>query len=198
LPHQLTLLPPPPLLEARMTLDGYRIVRELHASSRSHVYLAVDTDTEALVVLKAPSIDLQGDPAYLERFMMEEWVARRLNSAHVLKPCAQARKREHLYVATEYIEGQTLSQWMIDHPRPSLEAVRSIVEQIARGLQAFHRLEMLHQDLRPENIMIDTTGTVKIIDFGATRVAGITELATPLERGDILGTAQYTAPEYFL
>jgi len=198
LPHQLPLLPPPPLLEARMTLDGYRIVRELHASSRSHVYLAVDIDTEALVVLKTPSVDLQDDPAYLERFMMEEWVARRLHSAHVLKPCAQTRKREHLYVATEYIDGQTLTQWMIDHPRPSLEAVRSIVEQIARGLQAFHRLEMLHQDLRPENIMIDTTGTVKIIDFGATRVAGITELATPLERGDILGTAQYTAPEYFL
>jgi len=86
---------------------------------------------------------------------------------------------------------------MIDHPRPDLETVRGIVEQIAKGLLAFHRMEMLHQDLRPANIMIDRTGTVKIIDFGSTRVAGITEIATSIERSDLLGTAQYTAPEYF-
>jgi serine/threonine protein kinase len=57
---------------------------------------------------------------------------------------------------------------------------------------------MLHQDLRPDNILIDGTGTVKIIDFGSTRVAGIIEIAAPLARTDLLGTAQYSAPEYFL
>ena len=196
--HQLPALPPPPILEARMTIDGYRIVRELHASSRSHIYLAVDMETNERVVLKTPSIDLQGGPAYLERFLLEEWVARRINNAHVLKPCLQTRRRHHLYVATEFIEGRTLAQWMIDNPRPDVETVRGIAAQIASGLQAFHRLEMLHQDLRPENVMIDATGTVKIIDFGATRVAGIAEMATPGERGEILGTAQYTAPEYFI
>ncbi|GAC1389352.1 MAG: bifunctional protein-serine/threonine kinase/phosphatase [Variovorax sp.] len=195
---QVAELPPPPILQARSLIDGYRIVRELHGSSRSHIYLALDTESNERVVLKTPSIDLQGDPAYLERFMMQEWVARRINSAHVLKPCEQTRKRNFLYVATEFIEGQTLAQWMIDNPRPDLETVRGIVEQVARGLQAFHRLEMLHQDLRPDNIMIDATGTVKIIDFGATRVAGIVEMAPPAGPGEILGTAQYTAPEYFL
>ena len=191
-------LPPPPILEARMTLDGYRIVRELHGSSRSHVYLAIDMDTDVLAVLKTPSIDLQADPAYLERFLMEEWIARRISNSHVLKPFQQNRARGYLYVATEYIEGQTLSQWMIDNPEPALETVRGIVEQIAKGLQAFHRLEMLHQDLRPDNVMIDKTGTVKIIDFGAVSVAGITEMASQFERSHIQGTAQYTAPEYFL
>ena len=78
-------LPLPPLLEARTTFDGYRIVRELHASHRSHIYLAVDIETDALVGLKIPSIDLRDDPAYLKRFMMEEWVARRIDSPHVLK-----------------------------------------------------------------------------------------------------------------
>jgi serine/threonine protein kinase len=98
----------------------------------------------------------------------------------------------------EYVEGQTLAQWMTDNPRPDLETVRGIVEQIARGLQAFHRMEMLHQDLRPENIMIDKTGTVKIIDFGSVSVAGVDERASPVERSSILGTLQYTAPEYFV
>src|SRR6266567_288256 len=84
-------LPLPPLLEARQVFDGYRIVRELHGSSRSHIYLAVDIETEDIVTLKIPSIDLRDDPAYLKRFMLEEWVARRLESPHVLKPCLPSR-----------------------------------------------------------------------------------------------------------
>jgi serine/threonine protein phosphatase PrpC len=188
----------PPILEARMVFDGYRIVRELHGTSRSHIYLAVDIESGQQVALKTPSIDLQGDEAYLERFLMEEWIARRIDNPHVLKPSAPTRQRQYLYVVMEYIEGQTLAQWMVDHPSPSLETVRSLVGQMAKGLQAFHRMDMLHQDLRPANIMIDHTGTVKIIDFGSTRVAGLAE-NTPLDAQDpLLGTAQYTAPEYFL
>lgn len=196
--QSLTELPFPPELETRMLFDGYTIVRKLHASSRSHIYLAIDNETNAQVVIKTPSIDLRGDPAYLERFLMEDWIARRINNAHVLKSCTQTRKRNFLYVVTEFIDGQTLTQWMIDNRKPDLETVRGIIEQITKGLRAFHRLEMLHQDLRPGNIMIDSVGTVKIIDFGSTRVAGIIEMTTPLRPDNMLGTAQYTAPEYFL
>ena len=196
--HHLTELPFPPILEGRAIFDGYHIVRELHASSRSHVYLAVDGDTGAQVVIKTPSIDLRSNPAYLESFLMEEWIARRIDSPYVLKPCLQTRKRNFLYIVTEYVDGQTLSQWMTDHPKRDLETVRGIVEQIGKGLRAFHRLEMLHQDLRPDNIMVDSNGTVKIIDFGSTKVAGIMEISTSVERNTLLGTAQYAAPEYFL
>ena len=196
--QQLSELPFPPLLEPRMQFDGYQIVREVHGSSRSHIYLAVDNETDQVVIIKAPSVDLRDDPAYLERFLMEEWVARRIDSAHVLKPAAQTRKRHFIYLVTEYIDGQTLAQWMIDHPQADLEAVRGILDQIAKGLRAFHRLEMLHQDLRPENIMIDSSGTVKIIDFGSTRVAGVMEISTPGARHNLLGAAMYAAPEYFL
>ncbi|MBR0869127.1 bifunctional protein-serine/threonine kinase/phosphatase [Bradyrhizobium tropiciagri] len=190
-------LPVPPLLDARMRFDGYRIVRELHASHRSHIYLAVDEDSGTTVTIKIPSIDLRDDPAYLKRFMMEEWVAKRIDSPHVLKPWLPQRRRNFLYVATEYIDGQTLTQWMIDNPAPALETVRDITEQTARGLRAFHRKEMLHQDVRPDNIMIDKTGTVKIIDFGSTRISGVAD-AAPSGAEEILGTQQYTAPEYFL
>ena len=196
--RQLSGLQFPPALDARAIFDGYKIVREVHASNRSHVYLAVDGETNGQVIIKTPSVDLRDDPAYLERFLMEEWIARRINSPYVLKPCSQARKRNYLYLVTEFIEGRTLAQWMIDNPKPEIETVRGIIEQIAKGLRAFHRLEMLHQDLRPANIMIDSTGTVKIIDFGSTSVLGLMEIATHEERNHLLGTAQYTAPEYFL
>jgi serine/threonine protein phosphatase PrpC len=191
-------LAPPPIPEPGTVLDGYRILRVLHASSRSHVYRALDTQTGRGVALKVPSTELRTDADHLKRFMMEEWIARRLNSPHVLKADPQSRPRSHLYVVTEFVEGQTLAQWMIDHPDPDLEVVRGIAEQIARGLRAFHRLEMVHQDLRPQNVMIDRSGTVKLIDFGSTRVAGIVETAPEGVRDDILGTVQYTAPEYFV
>ncbi len=198
LTQHLTELPFLPELDARMEFDGYRIVRPIHASHRSHAFLAVDKETAEQVVIKVPSTELRNDPAYLERFLLEEWIARRINNPHVMKPCAITRKRNYQYIAMEYIEGQTLSQWMRDHPKPDLKTVRSIIEQIAKGLQAFHRLEMLHQDLRPENVMIDSTGTVKIIDFGSTRVAGLVELEDSDSPAPILGTEQYSAPEYFL
>ncbi len=196
--RQLSQKPLPPILESRMLFDGYEVIRELSGSSRSHVYLAVDAETGSKVVLKTPSIDLQNDKAYLERFLMEEWIAIRMNSPHLVKSYLPTRKRNYLYNVTEFIEGQTLSQWMIDNPKPTLEAVRSIAEQIARGVQALHRQEIIHQDLRPENIMIDTAGTVKIIDFGSTRVEGIADINTFIEQENLLGTAQYSAPEYFL
>lgn len=196
--RQLSELPFPPLLEARMNFDGYQIIREIKASARSRIYLAVDGDTGERVVIKTPSVDQADNTAFLERFLIEEWIAKRINSPHVLKPCSQTRKRNFIYVVTEYIEGQTLAQWMIDNPKPDLPAVRGIIEQIAKGLQAFHRLEMVHQDLKPDNIMLDGTGTVKILDFGATRVAGIMEIATPIEQINLLGSAAYAAPEYFL
>jgi serine/threonine protein phosphatase PrpC len=201
--QQLTELPFPPILEVRDNFDGFKIVRNLHATSRSHVYLAEDNEDFEIksslpIVIKTPSVDMQDDPAYLERFLMEEWIAKRISSAHVLKPCQLIRKRDYLYTAFEFIDGQTLTQWMIDNPKPSLQSVREIVGQIAKGLQAFHRLEMLHQDIRPENIMIDTSAVVKIIDFGSTKVAGLMEMTQSIEHQNILGTAQYTAPEYFL
>lgn len=190
-------LPFPPILEPGNRFDGYAILREVHASSRSHVYLTEDEETGNQVVLKTPSIDLRDNPDYLQHFLMEEWIARRINSAHVLKAGKQTRQRHYLYTVTEFIEGQTLAQWMVDNPNPGLETVRGIVEQIARGLYALHRLEILHQDLRPANIMIDTSGTVKIIDFGSARVAGIEE-ATAAEQNCTPGTALYMAPEYFM
>jgi serine/threonine protein phosphatase PrpC/predicted Ser/Thr protein kinase len=194
----LTVLPFPPILEARMQFDGYEIINAIHNSSRSHIYLAIDIATKKQVVIKTPSVDLSSDPAYLERFMMEEWIAKRINNAHVLKPSIQQHERKFIYLVTEFVDGQTLAQWMIDNPKPSLEKVRAIVEQIAKGLMAFHRQEMIHQDLRPANIMIDKNDVVKIIDFGSTKVAGLAEISSPLLQPDNLGTAQYTAPEYFL
>jgi serine/threonine protein phosphatase PrpC len=195
---QINEKPFPPQLQARDDFDGYTIVRELSATSRSHVYLALDNETSAQVVIKIPSIELQENKHDLERFAMEEWIARRITSQHLMKAYEQTQTRNYLYNVFEYVKGQTLEQIMTDTPCLEIERVRDITDQMVRGILAFHRLDMVHQDIRPHNILIDDTQTVKIIDFGATKIEGIQDINTFLAQDHLQGTALYSAPEYFL
>jgi serine/threonine protein kinase len=149
-------------------------------------------------VLKTPSVNYEDDPVYLEMFTREEWIGNLVTSPHVLKVIRPERVRKSLYYVTEFFEGQTLRQWMVDHPKVDLEMARVIIEQIAKGLRAFHRKEIIHQDLKPENILIDASSSLKIIDFGSSRVAGLSEVADGRERPALVGTLDYTAPEYHL
>lgn len=197
LQHQRQALAIAPPLAPRSRFEGFTLVRELQVSARSHVHLAVDDATGQPVVLKLPSVDLRDDADYLDCFVLEEWVARRIDSPHVLKASAIDRPRNHLYVAMAYVDGQTLAQWRVDHPKPDLDRVRGIVEQLAKGLEALHRKEMLHQDLRPENVMIDRHGAVVIIDLASAHVAGLVDRAGERAARAIVGSLQYTAPEYF-
>jgi len=195
---KLTALPFPPELYEGVILDGYRVLRELHASSTSQLYLAIDTDSGQKVVLKTPSVNFEDDPAYLERFQLEEWIGRRIDNAHVVRIVEQQRPRRFLYYVMEYVAGKTLQQKLDDEGPLSLSEVRQIVPQLISGLRAFHRLDMLHQDLKPGNIMLSDEGVVKIIDFGSTRIAGIADVVSPIKRKTLLGTREYTAPEYLL
>jgi len=195
---QLNQRPIPPILEEGKIFDGYNILTKLSSSPRSHVYLAVDQTSQTKVVVKIPSTELQNDEAYLESFLLEEWIGKRINNKHVVKTFDAKRKSNYLYTVTEFIEGETLHQWMIDNPNPSLNKIRNIAEQIAKALQAFYRQEMIHQDLRPQNILIDKNEVIKIIDFGSAKVKGIEEIDTYIEQFHIQGTAQYTAPEYYV
>lgn len=193
-----TNLPFPPPLEPGMVLDGYRIEAELHASKRTQIYRAFDTQTDTLVILKTPSILYDDDTHYIEHFLHEEWAGKRIRHENVLKILNPNREKSCIYYVTEFIEGPTLRQWINTNPKPDIKETRKIVEQIAKGLRAFHRMEMLHQDLKPENIMLDKNGVVKIIDFGSVKIAGIAEI-TPLDHSEnVLGTLNYTAPEYHL
>ena len=196
--NELTRLPFPPHLGPGMTMDGYEILEEVHASTSSQLYKVRDKESGDLFMMKTPSVNFSDDPAYIERFYMEEWAGKRIQSDAVLKIVEQTRQRNFLYFVMEYIDGITLQQWANEHPSPDFEQVIKIINKVIKGLRVFHRLEMLHRDLKPENIMITTHGVVKIIDFGSVKIAGIQEISSPVERIELLGTKNYTAPEYLL
>ena len=195
LQHEGLPLPAPHMLVPGKEFDGFEILRTLSTSSRSKLVLALDKASDQKMALKVLSTEASEDSGALDNLLMEEWVAGRVHSPHLASAPRINRVRHYSYSLSEYIDGVTLTQWMLDHPQPTLDEVREIVTQIARGLQVLHRNEMVHQDLRPHNIMIDKHGTVKIIDFGATKVAGVSEYSAYNE--GILGTAQYTAPECY-
>ena len=193
--RRLTRLPFPPPLEAGMRVDGLLIEKELHASSRSQVYLVTDLESRRRLVMKTPSVNYEDDPAYIERFVMEPWIGRRVADRHVVEIVESERQQSFLYYLMEYVDGPTLRQWIDAHPEPDIGEVLEIADQMARGLRALHRRETLHQDLKPENLVFDSEGVIKLLDFGSCRVAGIQEIDAPIERDRVLGTARYSAPE---
>jgi len=192
--RRVTDLPFPPELRPGVSIDGYRILREMHASSRSEVFLALDGGSDRKVVLKTPSVNYRDDPAFLDRFLHEEWIGRRIDNPHILK-VLEPRRRRFLYNISEYVEGRSLAQWMRDHGQASLSQARGFAGQIIEGLRSLHRMEMFHQDLKPDNILIDRHGTLKLIDFGSARVAGLEEIASTFARTTPQGTLNYAAPE---
>ncbi len=200
---KLTRLPFPPPLDEGIKLDGYKVLKELFASARSQLYLVEDTETREQIVMKTPSINFIEDTGYIDRFIQEEWIGKRINSKHVVKIIKQKRPRTCLYYLMEYVHGISLDAWMTNHHFPKPKIAINIVEQIAAGLAAFHQMETIHQDLKPANILVyenteEYNIQVKIVDFGSVFVAGLAEVFIPLEHEGVLGTATYSDPKYLL
>ncbi|GGO87528.1 protein kinase [Marinobacterium nitratireducens] len=196
--RRLTALPIPPVLEIGNRIDDYEVLEVIFSGTRSHMYRVKDLYGDRQYVLKAPSENFAEDSVYLDGFMREEWVGRRLDHPNVMKTYAPPRPKRFMYYLGEHIEGQNLRQWMQDHPRPPLAQVRDLLRQIVAGLRAFQRAEMVHQDLKPENIMLDRDGRIRILDFGTVRIAGIEEMVSPLDKSIPQGSVNYVAPEYLL
>ena len=199
LSEHLNRLPFPPALSVGMKLDGYKVVKELFASSRSHLYLVEDEENQIQFVLKCPSLNYEDDTAYIDRFVREEWIGLRISSEYVVSVIRQTRPRSFLYYLMEYLPGQSLESWFEQQPKPLKPAVAiQLVKQIARGLTAFHRMGAIHQDLKPGNIMYLSDGRLKIVDFGSVFIAGLAEIYSPLQHEAALGTAAYSDPHYLL
>ena len=190
----LQLLPFPPDLNPGDAFEGYEIIRELHASSKSQIYLVKDLENGGAYALKTPSVNYDDDLDYIEHFTRESFIGRSLSSPHVVKIMQAKTEPRFLYHVMEHVEGETLRDWMNRNPAPSLFEVRQIIGQIIKGLRAFHRKEILHQDLKPDNVIIDGHGTVKIIDFGSAHVRSLEE--TFEREFNKRGTVDFIAPEY--
>jgi serine/threonine protein phosphatase PrpC len=200
----------PPALSIGTKLDHFKVCKVIHASTRSHLYLVEEFEeklldeaineppTKKLSVLKVPSENFADDPLYLQGFMREAWLGERLNHPHIMKISKGNANSPFLYHVCEYINGQTLTQWMFDNPRPGIAQVRNIFTQIVLALRAFQRLELVHRDLKPDNIMIDNNGQIKLIDYGTVLIASLAENSDTIAETVPQGSINYIAPETLL
>lgn len=196
--RELTSLAIPPVLDVGMRIDGYEVKRVLYSGTRSHLYLVQHPEHSCPYVLKAPSENFVDDAQYLEGFVREQWIGLRLDHSSVMKIYPSSNDSQFLYLLAEYIEGQTLRQWMYDHPNASLQQMRDILDGIVKGMRVMQRMEMVHRDLKPENIMIADDGHIKLIDFGTVKVKGLHEINSPVSESIPVGSVNYIAPEYLL
>ncbi len=195
--QSLTQLPFPPELEVGYKLDGWRVLEQIHGSQRSQLFRVEHVDSGITAIMKTPSVNYEDDPAYIERFIMEEWVGRRITSDYVVKVVEPPNPRRFLYYLIELVPGPTFAKLIAEPGLPEVTKVTQLAVKLVQGLRAFHRKETLHQDIKPDNLMLRGEDPV-IIDFGSVYVAGVDEIATTFDRESALGTLDYSAPEYRL
>lgn len=193
---KLTRLPFPPALSKGMKLDGFEVLEELFASSRSQLYLVRDMESGEVLAMKTPSPNYEEDTTYIDQFIQEEWIGIRIQHPNVVKIIRQNRSRSFLYYLMEYIEGISLAKWIETNKPPSPKRVIHLIKQIAEGLKAFHENEAIHQDLKPGNVIVTPDERAIVLDFGSVFVAGLAECIRPINPEGVLGTAGYSDPLY--
>lgn len=190
----------PQQLSKGEVFEGYVIDQILHQNHRSCLYLAHDTQQQPLVI-KTLGVDLQQDKYAVEQFQLEDWVSKRLKHDNLMQCYPHNTEKKYLFQCYEYLQGETLAQWLHRQEKPlNLDEILPILQQTALALNAMHRLEMLHQDIRPKNIIVLNTESamkIKLIDYGSTAVRGLVEI-NPKNANRPLGTLAFMAPEYFI
>ncbi|MYL24397.1 bifunctional protein-serine/threonine kinase/phosphatase [Vreelandella massiliensis] len=191
-------LPIPPELSPGERLDGFEILEVLSRTAQSRVYRVRDTTTHRTMVMKAPSPELSLRNAYLEHFLLQQWVVERVNSPFVVRVVEPSRPRRYLYYLMANVEGETLRQWAERHPQATLIQRLEIANQLGKAVQALHHRDVLHQQVNPDNVLIDDHGKLVLTDFSACHVR---EVDGHRHSGELLqqvGFSEHTAPEYAL
>jgi predicted Ser/Thr protein kinase len=177
-------------------IGSYKVLDEIGRGGMGVVYRAEDTRLGRLVALKALPSALAMQPELRQRLRREARAAATISHPAVAVVYALEEVGDHLFIASEYVRGETLREEIARGPIEP-ERARSIAVEIAGALAAAHDAGVIHRDLKPENVLIKPDGGVKVVDFGIAQIEG--PEATRLTRaGSMLGTPAYMAPEQLL
>jgi formylglycine-generating enzyme required for sulfatase activity/tRNA A-37 threonylcarbamoyl transferase component Bud32 len=173
-------------------LGKYKIIEEVGRGGFADVYKAVDTTLDRTVALKFLEPRLLRDPAFVERFQREAKLAANLKHPHIVFVHEFAWKAGTVYMAMEFLEGQTLKEVILQEGALPPSRIVNMVGQMASALDYAHERGLVHRDIKPSNIMVGADDHVTVMDFGIAKAATLTALTTT---GRIFGTPEYMSPE---
>jgi serine/threonine protein kinase/Tfp pilus assembly protein PilF len=200
---------PPLAVQIGQKLSHYTILSRIGAGGMGEVFLARDSVLERRVALKLLPVQFTQNAERLQRFIREAKAASALNHPNIITIYEIGEVATPLgntnFIATEFIEGETLHTWTPD-PERRLRQILNIGVQVASALDAAHKAGIVHRDIKPENVMVRPDGLVKVLDFGLAKLMtpqlGSTETSAPTlvegmktRPGIILGTLRYMSPE---
>ena len=191
-------------ITAGTRLGRYEIRSKLGAGGMGEVYLALDTELNRTVAIKTLPDDLASNEHRLRRFIQEAQAASALNHPHILTIHEIGYTNGTRFMATEFIDGDTLKQWNRSGSR-KLNEILEIAIQTTSALAAAHAAGIIHRDIKPENIMVRRDGYVKVVDFGLAKLSAPSSTTSESDaptralvntrEGVVMGTASYMSPE---
>ncbi len=184
-----------------LVLDGYKILYLLGSGGMGYVYAAQEPDSDWKVAIKVLSEELQNDRGALSRFQLEAEAGLRLSHPNIVRTLA-INKTENIYgtihyVVMELLQGVSLVE-LLEIRRPiSYQRASDIIMQVAEGLEYAHRDGLVHRDVKPENLVIRSNGSAKILDFGLAMLdeSGQEFSMAMIHGQNCVGTADFIAPE---
>lgn len=170
----------------------YRLEAKLGSGGMSTVYLARDETLDRSVAVKVMHREMSEQPDQLERFRQEARAVAKLSHPNVVSVIDAGEDGGHPYIVFEYVQGETLKQRIARVGALDTQEAIAYAIEIARGLTVAHARNMVHRDIKPQNILIDSEGRAKLTDFGISRQL---EQDGMTATGRVLGTTDYVAPE---
>lgn len=178
-----------PLLETLVD-NRYLVRSRIARGGMSTVYLATDTRLDRDVALKVLYPHLAADRGFLDRFEREAKSAARLSHPHVVGVLDQGIEDSLAYLVMEYVPGHTLRDVLNERTRLTPRLALAMMDAVVDGLAAAHEAGLVHRDVKPENVLLASSGAIKIADFGLARA-----VTTSTNTGTLVGTVAYLAPE---
>ena len=170
----------------------YKIVKSIGEGGMANVYLAEDTILDRKVAIKVLRGDLADDEKFIRRFQREAQSVANLSHPNIVEVYDVEEEEGQHYIVMEYIEGKTLKQLLQKRGALTLSEVIDIMLQLTDGLAHAHEAYIIHRDIKPQNIMIQDDGLVKITDFGIAMALNATQLT---QTNSVMGSVHYLPPE---
>jgi serine/threonine-protein kinase len=185
-------IPSAPDLSLGETLGPYRLESVLGEGAVGVVFGAVATDDDTVVALKVLKRVLSGNEVYRQRFVREARVAKEVRHRHLVPILDLGEARGHHYLAVAHVDGGSLADLIESRGRLSVDEAVQLAAEVASALDALHRHDIVHRDVKPSNVMLDREGRAAVTDFGLAKGPAYTVLTKP---GQVMGTLDYIAPE---